>query len=76
MRARIPDNEYFSDGMTDELINALAKVEGLRVASRTSVFALKGEQEDVRASARGSTCRRCSKGRCVGRATGSGSRCS
>ncbi|HJP87179.1 MAG TPA: protein kinase [Gemmatimonadaceae bacterium] len=44
-----PDNEYLSDGMTDELINALAKVEGLRVASRTSVFALKGKAQDVRA---------------------------
>jgi serine/threonine protein kinase len=44
-----PDNEYLSDGITDELIDALAKVEGLRVASRTSVFALKGKQQDVRA---------------------------
>jgi serine/threonine-protein kinase len=44
-----PENEYFSDGMTEELITALTKVEGLRVASRTSVFALKGVREDVRA---------------------------
>src|SRR6266576_2502451 len=44
-----PDNEYLSDGITDELINALAKVEGLRIASRTSVFALKGKAQDVRA---------------------------
>ena len=44
-----PDNEYLSDGITDELINALAKVGGLRVASRTSVFALKGKPQDVRA---------------------------
>ncbi|HEY0527519.1 MAG TPA: protein kinase [Gemmatimonadaceae bacterium] len=44
-----PDNEYLSDGITDELINALARVEGLRVASRTSVFALKGKSQDVRA---------------------------
>ena len=44
-----PENEYFSDGMTDELITALAKVEGLHVASRTSVFALKGVKDDVRA---------------------------
>ena len=44
-----PENEYFSDGMTDELITALTKVEGLRVASRTSVFALKNAREDVRA---------------------------
>jgi TolB-like protein/Flp pilus assembly protein TadD len=44
-----PENEYFSDGITDELITALTKVEGLQVASRTSVFALKGVREDVRA---------------------------
>ncbi len=44
-----PDNEYLSDGITDELIDALVKVEGLRVASRTSVFALKGKPQDVRA---------------------------
>ena len=41
-------NEYLSDGLTDELISALANVDGLRVASRTSVFALKGRKEDVR----------------------------
>ena len=44
-----PDNEYLSDGLTDELINALAGVDGIRVASRTSVFALKGKPQDVRA---------------------------
>jgi serine/threonine-protein kinase len=44
-----PENEYLSDGLTDELINAFAKVEGLRVASRTSVYALKGRPLDVRA---------------------------
>jgi len=44
-----PENEYLSDGITDELIDALAKVEGVRVAARTSVFALKGKPQDVRA---------------------------
>jgi serine/threonine protein kinase/Flp pilus assembly protein TadD len=44
-----PENEYLSDGITDELIVALAKVEGLRIASRTSVFALKGKAQDIRA---------------------------
>jgi serine/threonine-protein kinase len=43
-----PENEYFADGMSDELINALAKVPGLRVVSRTSAFAFKGRQQDVR----------------------------
>ena len=43
------DNEYLSDGITDELIDALAKISGLRLSSRTSVFALKGKPLDVRA---------------------------
>lgn len=42
------EDEYFSDGMTDELINALARVEELRVVSRTSSFAFKGRNTDVR----------------------------
>jgi serine/threonine-protein kinase len=44
-----PKDEYFSDGMTDELANALTRVSGLRVASRTSTFAFKGKRDvDVR----------------------------
>ena len=43
-----PDNEFFSDGITEELLNALTKVEGLQVTSRTSVFAFKGKNEDIR----------------------------
>jgi serine/threonine-protein kinase len=43
-----PENEYFSDGMTEEIINALAKVPGMQVASRTSSFAFKGKDVDVR----------------------------
>lgn len=43
------ENEYLSDGITDELIDALAKIAGLRVSSRSSVFALKGKPLDVRA---------------------------
>ncbi|HSC08642.1 MAG TPA: winged helix-turn-helix domain-containing protein [Steroidobacteraceae bacterium] len=41
-------NEYFSDGLTEELIDRLAHVPGLRVVARTSAFALKGSNEDVR----------------------------
>jgi len=37
------ENEYFSDGITEEIINALAKIEGLHVTSRTSSFAFKGQ---------------------------------
>ena len=40
------NDEYLSDGMTEELINALAKVPGLRVPGRTSCFAFKGKTED------------------------------
>jgi serine/threonine protein kinase/Tfp pilus assembly protein PilF len=43
-----PDNEYFTDGMAEEIINALSKIQALRVASRTSSFAFKGKNEDVR----------------------------
>ena len=42
------ENEYFSDGMTVELAGALARVPGLRVVSRTSVFALKDKGLDAR----------------------------
>ena len=38
-----PENEYFSDGITEELISALARVPGLRVASRSSAFSFKGK---------------------------------
>ena len=43
-----PENEYFSDGITEELLNALTKVQGLQVTSRTSAFAYKGKNDDVR----------------------------
>lgn len=43
-----PENEYFSDGMTEEIINALTKVSGLQVASRTSSFSVKGKGMDIR----------------------------
>jgi eukaryotic-like serine/threonine-protein kinase len=42
------ENEYFSDGLTEELINVFAKMQGLRVAARTSAFAFKGKEVDVR----------------------------
>ncbi|HET9325508.1 MAG TPA: protein kinase [Candidatus Eisenbacteria bacterium] len=42
------DDDYFSDGVTDEILNALAQVEGLRVAARTSCFAFKGQRQDLR----------------------------
>jgi serine/threonine protein kinase/tetratricopeptide (TPR) repeat protein len=42
-----PENEYFTDGIAEEIINALTKVQALRVASRTSAFAFKGKNEDI-----------------------------
>jgi adenylate cyclase len=42
-----PDNEYFSDGIAEEIINTLTKVKAVRVASRTSSFAFKGKNEDI-----------------------------
>ncbi|MBX6333571.1 MAG: tetratricopeptide repeat protein [Gemmatimonadaceae bacterium] len=41
-------DEYFSDGLTDELITTLSKVPGLRVAARTSSFQFKGRSADIR----------------------------
>jgi eukaryotic-like serine/threonine-protein kinase len=42
------DNEYFSDGLAEEILNALTKLPGLKVAARTSAFAFKGRNEDIR----------------------------
>lgn len=43
-----PENEYFSDGITEEIINALTQVQDLRVTSRTSSFRFKNKNEDIR----------------------------
>lgn len=42
------DQEYFCDGLAEELINALSRIEGLRVVARTSAFSFKGQNLDVR----------------------------
>ncbi len=42
-----PEQEYFADGISEELLNALAKVKGLKVAGRTSSFAFKGKNDDL-----------------------------
>lgn len=43
-----PDNEFFSDGITEEILNVLTRIEGLMVISRTSAFAYKGLNKDIR----------------------------
>ena len=43
-----PENEYFSDGLSEEILNALAQMPGLRVPARTSSFAFKGKPENVK----------------------------
>jgi TolB-like protein/cytochrome c-type biogenesis protein CcmH/NrfG len=47
-----PSKDYFSDGISEELLNQLANASALRVAARTSCFAFKGKSEDIRAIAR------------------------
>jgi TolB-like protein/tetratricopeptide (TPR) repeat protein len=42
------DQEYFCDGMTEEIIDALSRIGGIRVVARTSSFAFKGKQQDIR----------------------------
>jgi TolB-like protein len=46
--SRDTDDEYFSDGLAEEVINALAQVPSLKVIARTSAFAFKGKNEDIR----------------------------
>ncbi len=43
-----PEQEYFSDGLSEEIINVLAQIEGLKVIARTSSFQFKGKNEDLR----------------------------
>lgn len=44
-----PANEYFSEGLSEELLNVLARIDDFRVAGRTSSFSFKGQQQDLRA---------------------------
>ena len=46
--SRDPEDEYFSDGLAEEIINALAQLPGLKVIARTSAFAFKGQPTDIR----------------------------
>jgi len=46
--SRDPEHEFFADGITEEILNALAQISGLRVAGRSSSFSFKGRNEDLR----------------------------
>ncbi len=43
-----PENEYFSDGISEEILNALNQVDGIRVCSRSSTYRFKGQHQDIR----------------------------
>jgi len=58
------DHEYLSDGLAEEILNALAQVEGLHVAGRTSSFSSRAETRICAPLARASAWARCSKAAC------------
>ena len=65
-RSRDEEDEYFSDGLADELLNVLAKIRGLRVAARTSPSQFKGKNEDLAVIGRASsTSPPCSRAACA-----------
>ncbi len=45
--SRDPDDEYFSDGLAEEILNVLAHIPGLKVTARTSSFAFRGKEQDI-----------------------------
>ena len=61
------ENEYFSDGLAEEIINALTQIPGLKVTARTSAFAFRGREQDIRKIAEAldvaPSRRQCSSGR-------------
>jgi TolB-like protein/tRNA A-37 threonylcarbamoyl transferase component Bud32/Tfp pilus assembly protein PilF len=46
--SRDPDDEYFSDGLAEEILNVLSHIPGLKVTARTSSFAFRGKEQDIR----------------------------
>ena len=42
------EQDYFSDGLAEEIINLLAQISGLKVIARTSAFAFRGKEQDIR----------------------------
>ena len=72
--SRDADDEYFSDGLGEEIINALTQIAGLIVIARTSAFAFKGKNEDIRRIAETLGGQTFWKGACAARAAVSVSR--
>ncbi len=70
------ENEYFADGVSEELLNVLSKIAGLRVVSRTSAFYFKGKDVDLPTIARKLNVAQCSKGAYARRGGGCASRSS
>ena len=60
------DQDYFSDGLAEEIINALAQIPGLKVTARTSSFAFRGKEQDITAIAKalGTACHTMRKAPC------------
>ena len=68
-----PANEYFSDGLSEELIAVLAKIPGLKIIGRSSRFSSKASPSTAAPSARSWGWRTCSRGACASKATVSAS---
>jgi hypothetical protein len=58
------ENEYFCDGLAEELLNALSKIDELKVAARTSAFSFKGKNANVSEIGRKARCPKCSRRQC------------
>ncbi len=72
--SRDPDDEYFSDGLAEEILNLLAKIPGLQVIARTSSFSFRGREQDIRSIAKALGVAPSWKAVCDAPGTASGSR--
>ena len=68
-----PEQEFFADGLVDDILTTLSKLSGLNVIARNSSFAYKGKNVDVRQAGGSSARATCSKGACGRPATASAS---
>ena len=69
------EQEYFSDGLAEEIINALTQIPGLKVIARTSSFSFRGKEQDIRRDCRNTEREQAfSKGVCEKRGIESASR--